>query len=63
MTIKKDMSSLESFIPAAAVQRIMELVKTEKLVIKLKQERKTRYGDYRLMPNGWHQITVNSNLN
>ena len=63
MTIKKDMSSLESFIPAAAAQRIMDLVKIEKLVIKLKQERKTRYGDYRLMPNGWHQITVNSNLN
>lgn len=63
MTIKKDISTLESFIPAAAVQRIMELVKTEKLVVKLKQERKTRHGDYRLMPNGWHQITVNSNLN
>ena len=32
-------------------------------MVKIKQERKTRHGDYRRLPNGKHQITINSNLN
>jgi hypothetical protein len=32
-------------------------------VVKIKKERKTRHGDYRRLPNGKHQITINSNLN
>jgi hypothetical protein len=32
-------------------------------LVKVKTERKTRHGDYRKLPNGQHQITVNSNLN
>ena len=32
-------------------------------MVKIKKERKTRHGDYRRLPNGNHQITINSNLN
>ena len=32
-------------------------------MVKVKQERKTRHGDYRRLPTGKHQITINSNLN
>ena len=31
--------------------------------LKIVNERVTRHGDYRKMPNGQHQITVNANLN
>ena len=33
------------------------------MVVLVKNERKTRHGDYKRLPNGRHQITVNSNLN
>ncbi|RNC83456.1 MAG: sprT domain-containing protein [Winogradskyella sp.] len=50
-------------IPSAAVNLIQSLIENENLVIKIKQERKTRHGDYKKLHNGKHQITVNSNLN
>lgn len=52
-----------NFIPVKAVDLIQNLVTTDSLIIKVKEERKTRHGDYRMLPNGEHQITVNSNLN
>ena len=54
---------LNSHIPAAALSLVTELLDRDKLHIKIKPERKTRHGDYRMMPDGHHQITVNSNLN
>lgn len=55
--------TLEDFIPNQAINRVLELLNHDNLVIKVKQERKTKHGDYRPLPNGRHQITVNSNLN
>ncbi len=52
-----------NFIPTRAIDLIQNLVKTDGLIIKVKEERKTRHGDYRMLPNGKHQITINSNLN
>ena len=56
-------TQLLDFIPASAKSMISELLATDNLVVKVKNERKTRHGDYRELPNGKHQITVNSNLN
>lgn len=51
------------FIPALAKPLVLELLSNDNLLVKVKSERKTRHGDYRALPNGKHQITVNSNLN
>jgi len=56
-------TQLLDFIPASAKQMITELLAIDNLVVKVKNERKTRHGDYRELPSGQHQITVNSNLN
>lgn len=50
-------------IPVESKTLIQNLITGENLEIKVKKERKTRHGDYRKLPNGKHQITVNSNLN
>jgi SprT protein len=55
--------ALQDFIPSAAFDKVTELLLHDNLVVKIKKERKTRHGDYRRLPNGKHQITINSNLN
>ncbi|MCK8480095.1 SprT-like domain-containing protein [Psychroserpens algicola] len=55
--------ALQKYIPIHAVSRVSELLSHDNLVVKVKSERKTRHGDYKRMPNGKHQITINANLN
>ncbi len=50
-------------MPLYAVAPIFELIKLNNVHLKIVNERKTRHGDYRRMPNGAQQITVNANLN
>jgi SprT protein len=54
---------LERYIPEAAVMSTFELIRINNIHLKIVNERVTRHGDYRKLPNGAHQITVNSNLN
>ena len=54
---------LNDFIPPAASEQVATLLSHDNLAVKIKRERKTRHGDYRRLPNGKHQITINSNLN
>ena len=54
---------LEKYIPKASVTPVFELIKANNVHLKIVNERVTRHGDYRKMPNGQHQITVNANLN
>lgn len=54
---------LEKYIPERAVQPAFELIKTHGVYLKIVNERITRHGDYRRMPDGQHQITVNVSLN
>lgn len=56
-------NELRSYIPNEAYGKVIELLDHEHLIVKIKKERKTRHGDYKRLPNGRHQITVNSNLN
>ncbi len=56
-------TTLLEYIPTEAHALVSHLLTTDHLVVKVKSERKTRHGDYRQLPNGKHQITVNSNLN
>jgi len=55
--------TLEKYIPQASVAAIFQLIKEYNLHLKIVNERVTRHGDYRKMPNGQHQITVNASLN
>jgi len=55
--------TLEKYIPSASVASIFQLIKIHNIYLKIVNERVTRHGDYRKMPNGQHQITVNANLN
>ena len=55
--------TLQKYIPQQAIPKIIELLDHDNLTVKVKKERKTRHGDYKSLPNGTHQITVNSNLN
>ena len=54
---------LLDFIPVEAQPQIKALLTSSNIVVKVKSERKTKHGDYRQLPNGKHQITINSNLN
>ena len=55
--------SIFSYLPKAVLGNLRPILEEERLVIKLKGERKTRHGDYRRLPNGTHQISINTNLN
>ena len=55
--------TLEKYIPQASVASVFQLITSHNIYLKIVNERVTRHGDYRKMPNGQHQITVNSNLN
>ena len=54
---------LERYIPEAAVDSTFVLIRSNNVHLKIVNERVTRHGDYRKLPNGEHQITVNANLN
>ncbi|NJW53911.1 SprT-like domain-containing protein [Salinimicrobium oceani] len=54
---------LEKYIPTHAVEPVFGLIEANHIHLKIVNERKTRHGDYRRMPGGAHQITVNANLN
>ncbi|WP_282123713.1 SprT-like domain-containing protein [Algibacter mikhailovii] len=56
-------SSLRNYLPPSAIIQVSKLLEDDNLQVKIKKERKTRHGDYRRLPNGKHQITINSNLN
>ena len=56
-------NKLQNFIPEKAIPQVLELLKHDHLVITVKNERKTRHGDYRKLSNNKHQITINANLN
>jgi len=56
-------NELKQYIPEKAIPRVLELLDYDHLVVKVKNERKTRHGDYKRLPNRKHQITINSNLN
>ena len=54
---------LVRYIPGHAVEPVFGLIETNHVHLKIVNERKTRHGDYRRLPNGTQQITVNANLN
>lgn len=56
-------NTIKNHIPRQSIHRVLELLEHDNLTVLIKKERKTRHGDYRKLPNGKHQITINNNLN
>ncbi len=54
---------LARYIPERAVASLFDMIVEYNVHLKIVNERVTRHGDYRKMPDGTHQITVNANLN
>ncbi|WP_394348976.1 SprT-like domain-containing protein [Pareuzebyella sediminis] len=54
---------LKKYLPERAIAPCLELIKSTGVHLKIVNERVTRHGDYRRMPDGRHQITVNASLN
>ncbi len=54
---------LKKYLPERAVMPCLSLIQHSKVHLKIVNERVTRHGDYRRMPDGRHQITVNATLN
>ena len=54
---------LSRYVPERAVPQCMELIRTQGVHLKIVRERRTRHGDYRLLPDGTHRITVNASGN
>lgn len=54
---------LKKYLPERAVTACLELIQSSGVHLKIVNERVTRHGDYRRMPDGRHQITVNASLN
>ncbi len=56
-------SSLASYLPSAAAAYGEQLHQQFAFTLLIVNPRRTRFGDFRVFPNGQQQITVNSNLN
>lgn len=56
-------NQLVNYLPENTIIKVLKLLEHDNLLVKIKNERKTRHGDYMRLPNGKHQITINSNLN
>lgn len=54
---------LAPYVPEFALDAAFELIKQHKVHLKIVNERVTRHGDYRKLPSGGHQITVNASTN
>jgi hypothetical protein len=54
---------LKKYIPKNALPEVLLLLKKHQVYLQIVNQRVTRHGDYRKLPNGQHKITVNANLN
>ncbi|PJB13390.1 MAG: sprT domain-containing protein [Flavobacteriales bacterium CG_4_9_14_3_um_filter_40_17] len=54
---------LKPYLPEAAASPVFELIKNNRVHLKIVNKRRTKHGDYRPMDSGGHQITVNAEGN
>ncbi len=54
---------LGKYLPERSVDLCLQLIKVNGVHLKIVNERVTRHGDYRRLPDGKHLITVNATLN
>ena len=54
---------LHKYIPEKAISIVQYLIEQHNFTLKIVNQRQTKHGDFRQLPNGKFQITVNNNLN
>jgi hypothetical protein len=57
------MSILSKYIPKKSILLVQYLIEQNNFSLKIVNQRETKHGDFRKLPNGKFQITVNNNLN
>ena len=57
------MSILLKYIPEKSLELVEYLINQHNINLKIVNQRQTKHGDFRRLPNGKMQITVNNNLN
>ncbi|PWG06483.1 SprT-like domain-containing protein [Polaribacter aquimarinus] len=53
----------QKYIPKKAIPFVQFLIDEHHFTLKIVNQRQTKHGDFRKLPNGSYQITVNNNLN
>ena len=56
-------TTYQKYIPEKAIPFVQFLIEIHHFTLKIVTQRKTKHGDFRKLPNGQFQITVNNNLN
>jgi hypothetical protein len=56
-------NKLPHYVPEAAIEQIRDLLSEHHFKLKIVNQRKTKHGDFRKLPNGNFQITLNNSLN
>lgn len=56
-------SNYLSYVPKKAIPFVQFLIDEHSFDLKIVNQRQTKHGDFRKLPNGKFQITVNNNLN
>ena len=56
-------NTFQNFIPEKAIPFVQFLIDEHHFTLKIVNQRATKHGDFRKLPNGKFQITVNNNLN
>ena len=59
----ESISAIESFVPKASFTKLSEYLNQWQVKIVITRKRYTKHGDFRALPNGGHQITVNEMSN
>lgn len=56
-------SNFQTYIPSKAIEGVQSLMEEYNINLKIVNQRQTKHGDFRKLPNGKFQITINNNLN
>ncbi|MDG1039806.1 MAG: SprT-like domain-containing protein [Polaribacter sp.] len=57
------LNNFQTYIPEEAIAIVQYLIEQHNFTLKIVNQRQTKHGDFRKLPNGKFQITVNNNLN
>jgi hypothetical protein len=55
--------TLQKYLPERSVDPVIGMIKAYRIQLKIVNQRQSKHGDYRKTSQGYHQITVNANLN
>ena len=53
----------QQYIPEKSIIRVQSLIEEHHINLKIVKQRQTKHGDFRKLPNGQFQISINNNLN